>query len=145
MRTKLYNDKNGGNVLKYAKNIYQLNLLFIRTKNELIFDLYGVKLVPEDQVIGISEIYNLNVISDSQSSLYCQKYRDSSDYSVPYETQCSICPMNVMGNNCNLPDSTYQLFVIARENASKKTNKDYLDILESLVESFILKNKEFQK
>jgi hypothetical protein len=74
---------------------------YIRKKNEILYDITGITLVPEDQIIDIDPM-KLSIESDSKACPYCIEYL------FKYES-CKSCPMFLAGNECVVNDNnTYE-------------------------------------
>lgn len=71
---------------------------FTHKKNQILFDLTGIILVPEDQIEDC-EVKELFSDSDDLCCPYCRVY---------LANNCVNCPMAVAGNRCSMhTSSTY--------------------------------------
>ena len=68
---------------------------YIQAKNKILFDLSGITLVPESQMMEIP-ITRLYLDSDSSCCTYCRHF-----------VNCVGCPMYLAGNDCDANHSTY--------------------------------------
>ena len=82
---------------------------FIRRKNEILFDLTGVTLVPEDQIEEVEAKPLHGNWSNGGLCPYCRVYEQLADGLV----DCSQCIMSKRGNECNGFNSTYRQMTTA--------------------------------
>ena len=89
---------------------------YIRRKNEIIKKHTGITLVPEDQITDLPDdmAKPLSTSSDQEACPYCLIWWK--------EEGCEGCPMDKAGNNCRLPDSTYEKVLEASEENTFERN-----------------------
>jgi hypothetical protein len=73
---------------------------FIKKKNKIIYDEFGITLVPEDQIEECPK-HKLDTYSAIRACPYCVVYVND---------RCVDCPMYKAGNECNSVVSTWSNF-----------------------------------
>ena len=79
---------------------------YITKKNAILKAHTGMVLVPEELIVEVRATrLTTGDDVDSNACPYCNIHDDF---------DCKGCPMDSAGNNCNIPDSTWQNFVEAK-------------------------------
>ena len=110
-------------------------LEYMEKKNEIIYKLTGVTLIPKDQLIEV-EAKPLSTGGDDECCPYCVIYRTEHDF-----TDCYNCPMSKANNECDLDDGSTYDQVLRKLDPSLDGIHEIIEII-ALVEEF---NKQFEE
>ncbi len=110
------------------------NIEFLTRKNEIIKDVTGRTLVPEDQIVELKHLPELTVDSGCGEELgthictYCAIFYG--DEFNATDVNCTGCPMKEAGNRCNDKDSSWRkLKVIWEDNAKDEDVEKLRDLV----------------
>ena len=105
---------------------------FMQKKNEILRDITGLTLVPEEQIVEVPKTM-LNTdstdIGNGDICPYCRIFMN-----------CNGCPMDIAGNNCDISDNSTYEAVATEYNSLRGTYSFYEEpMIKVLVEQY---NKE---
>ena len=129
-------------------------LEFLKRKNEIVFAVTGVQLIPDDQLIDLPYIKLSSDYYEEEDGLelslhakicpYCETYREKPNGTEYTRIDCTKCIMQIKGNGCFMGetdsglDSTWVQCYDEWDN--KSTKADILKLID-LVQTY---NKEGQ-
>jgi len=127
---------------------------FLTRKNEIVFAVTGVQLVPDNQLIDLpyiklsSDYYeeedDLELSLHAKICPYCETYRDKPNANMYAKINCTKCIMQIKGNGCFMGETDSGLdstWVQCHETWDDKATKDDILKLIDLVNTY---NKEGQ-
>ncbi len=112
---------------------------YIRRKNAILFDITGIQLVPDSQIIDIpaEDVGILSVTNDSSCCPYCKVFLPKSPF-----LDCEGCPMYEQGNDCYNVDSTYRRILGRLQERTAVKNINDIHRIKKLVKKY---NEELVK
>ena len=110
---------------------------FIKRKNKIIYNLTGIILVPEDQIVEVPK-HKLNIAGGEGSCPYCLVYIDDID--------CEDCPMAKANNECTRTENNTwdQLIEWVEDNTEFSSPSDWYQSIPEMVKLYKKYNKQFE-
>jgi len=119
---------------------------FLKRKNKIVFDVTGVQLVPDNQLIDLPYIKLSSDFCEEEDGLdlslhakicpYCETYREKPDGTKYTRIDCTKCIMEHKGNGCFMGetdsglDSTWnQCYNLWDDDATKEDVLKLIDLV----------------